>query len=347
MSERRSDDLPEAASWRWWVNGALVEPGEAVVSAGDAGVQHAVGVFTTMRAWPSGGGAGDGGAGEEALVEGEREGVVWRLDRHVERVVGSMVELGMAAEGEAAGLRGELRTAVEACVAGNGLGAARLRLTVTPGSVTLRPPGREKGAGASRGSAGGGGRTVLVEPSPVTAYDPAYFERGVRVVVHGPGANPFDDHAGHKTVNYWSRLSSLRRAAEAGAAEAIWLNVTNHLASGAISNLFVVKDGVLRTPIARGEEVQGALRAPVLPGVVRGAVIEWAEGQGIEVERRMLTVEDLLDADEVFLTNSGWLVLPVSGVEQKEIGSGAVGDVTRRVRAGLAGMIAAETGVGG
>ncbi|MEO0588097.1 MAG: aminotransferase class IV, partial [Planctomycetota bacterium] len=307
------------------------------------------GVFWTWGGGPWGGGGGEGGAGEEELVEGEREGVVWRLDRHVERVVGSMVELGMAAEGEAAGLRGELRTAVEACVAGNGLGAARLRLTVTPGSVTLRRPASDGGAegGGSRGGVGGAGRTVLVEPSPVTAYDPAYFERGVRVVVHGPGANPFDDHAGHKTVNYWSRLSSLRRAAEAGAAEAIWLNVTNHLASGAISNLFVVKDGVLRTPIARGEEVQGALRAPVLPGVVRGAVIEWAEGEGIEVQRQMLTIEDLLDADEVFLTNSGWLVLPVSGVEQKEIGSGAVGEMTRRVRAGLAGMIAAEMGVGG
>ncbi|MEO0965792.1 MAG: aminotransferase class IV [Planctomycetota bacterium] len=320
----------DGPTYRWWVNGAMVEPGEAVVSAGDAGLQHAVGVFSTMRAWPGGGGlsGADGGGGE---------GVVWRLDRHVERVVGSMIELGMAHAGEAAGLRGQLRTAVEACVTENGLAEARVRLTVTPGAVTLRPGG-EGGIGAKPG------RTILVEPSPVTGYDPAYFERGVRVVIHGPAASPFDDHAGHKTLNYWSRLSSLRKAAEAGAAEAIWLNVTNHLASGAISNLFVVRDGVLMTPIARGEEVEGALRAPVLPGVVRAAAIAWAEGEGIDVERRMLTVEDLLDADEVFLTNSGWLVLPVSGVEQKAIGAGGVGEVTRRLRQGLAEMIAAETG---
>jgi len=308
----------------------MVAPGEAAVSAGDAGLQHGVGVFTTMRAWP-------GGAGVEGTDGAGGDGVVWRLDRHVDRVVRSMVELGMASAGEAAGLRGELRTAVEACVSGNGLAEARVRLTVTPGSVTLRPS-------AEGGAATRPGRTVLVEPSPVTAYDPAYFERGVRVVIHGPAASPFDDHAGHKTLNYWSRLSSLRKAAEAGAAEAVWLNVTNHLASGAISNLFVVKDGVLRTPIARGEEVEGALRAPVLPGVVRGAVMEWAESEGVEVERKMLTVEDLLDADEVFLTNSGWLVLPVTGVEQKVIGSGGVGDVTRKVRQGLAMMIATETG---
>ena len=170
-----------------------------------------------------------------------------------------------------------------------------------------------------------------------------HFADGITVLIHGPAASPFDDQAGHKTLNYWSRLRSLRRAASAGAGEAIWLNVTNHLASGAVSNLLLVKDGVLLTPFARGEEVPEALRAPVLPGVTRAAVIELAHAQNITVQRKMLTVQDLLEADEVMLVNSGWGVLPVTKVEQHAIGDGQVGAMTTSLREGLSDLIERET----
>ena len=105
----------------------------------------------------------------------------------------------------------------------------------------------------------------------------------------------------------------------------------------------LVKDGSVLTPIARGEEKPEALPAPVLPGITRQAVIEEAEKLGITVERRMLSVEDLLEADEVFLTNSNWKVLPVVAVEQKTIGDGKVGEVSRALRQGLLDTIEAET----
>ena len=168
---------------------------------------------------------------------------------------------------------------------------------------------------------------MAIVPSEPTRFADGYFEKGITVVVHGPGANPFDETAGRKTLNYWERLRSLRRAATVGAGEAIWLNITNHLASGAVSNVLLVKDGQLLTPFARGEEVKGALAAPVLPGITRAAVIECAEKRGIDVVRRMLTVDDLLEADEVLLTNSGWGVLPVTKIEKH------VGGHRRRRRA--------------
>ncbi len=186
-------------------------------------------------------------------------------------------------------------------------------------------------------------QTVAIVPSEPTSYDPAYFRDGVTVVIHGPAASPFDDHAGHKTLNYWSRLRSLRRAAAAGASEAIWLNVTNHLASGAVSNLLLVKDGILLTPFARGEEVPEALRAPVLPGITRAAVIELAHQLGLGVQRKMLTVQDLLEADEALLTNSGWGVLPVVRVEKSDIADGKVGPITTRLREALSELIENET----
>jgi len=170
------------------------------------------------------------------------------------------------------------------------------------------------------------------------------FTAGITALIAPPLANPLDPTAGHKTLNYWPRLRTLRQAATAGAGEAIWLNLTNHLAGGAVSNIFLVKAGRLLTPYARGEETQGALPAPVLPGITRAAIIELAAQHGLEVERRMLSVEDLLDADEVFLTNSGWGVLPVSKVEKKQIGGGAAGEITTKLRAGLLELIDRETG---
>ena len=158
---------------------------------------------------------------------------------------------------------------------------------------------------------------MVVTAAPPTQYDAGFFEQGITALIARPGANPFDPAAGHKTLAYWSRLRTLRQAAAAGAGEAIWLNVTNHLASGAVSNLFIVKDETLLTPYARGEEVPEALPAPVLPGITRAAVIELAHTLDLPVQRRMLSVNDLLEADEVFLTNSSWLVLPVSRVEKK------------------------------
>ncbi|MEM7578052.1 MAG: aminotransferase class IV, partial [Planctomycetota bacterium] len=98
------------------------------------------------------------------------------------------------------------------------------------------------------------------------------------------------------------------------------------------------------TPFARGEEVEGALPAPVMPGVTRSVVLGVAEAEGFEVQRKMLSIDDLLEADEVMLTNSGWGVLPVTAVEQQTIGDGMVGPVTATLRAGWLDAISKETG---
>ena len=113
-------------------------------------------------------------------------------------------------------------------------------------------------------------------------------------------------------------------------------------ASGAVSNVFLVKDGQLLTPLARGEEQGGALAAPVLPGITRAEVIRIAESHRISVQRRMLTVSDLLEADELFLTNSSWQVLPATRVEKKDIGDGKVGAVTRQLRCDLLALMDCE-----
>jgi len=106
--------------------------------------------------------------------------------------------------------------------------------------------------------------------------------------------------------------------------------------------------GRLVTPIARGEESlvggAGALPSPVLPGVTRAGLIEWAHAEGVEVERRMVTIDDVLGADELFLTNSSWGVLPVVGVEAETISDGAVGAVTKRAMGWWRDQLRSDTG---
>ena len=98
------------------------------------------------------------------------------------------------------------------------------------------------------------------------------------------------------------------------------------------------------TPIARGEEPEAAgMRAVVLPGVTRAAIIELAEDRGLQVDRKMLSYDDLSRADEVFLTNSGWGVLPVVAVEAKPIATGEVGPLTRALRQQWSELVDRET----
>ncbi len=280
-----------------WVNGEFMERDQARVSVFDAGYQHAVGLFETM---------------------GAQHGVVFRATAHMERLIDSARELLLTQRLQAQALV----EAVQHVVQRNELDAARVRLSVTGGDL-----------GAS--TAGGRGQvdpTVVVFAQPATVYPDSFFEDGVTVTIAEGRVNPLDVMAGHKTLNYWPRVQALQLAATRQAGESLWFSVSNHLASGSVSNIFLVKGEQLLTPIARGEEVDGGLRAPVLPGITRDVILEGALELGLTVERRMLDIDDLLKADEVFLTNSSWGVLPVVKVEKELIDNGSVGKHTLALR---------------
>jgi branched-subunit amino acid aminotransferase/4-amino-4-deoxychorismate lyase len=288
-----------------FVNGMYVERDQARVSAADAGVLHAVGLFETMTARVTGDGV-----------------VVESLDEHLDRLQASASTLGLSTELKT----GPLGEAVVETVRRSGHERSRVRLTITGGDLNLL---RATGRGAHT-------PTVIIDAQPATRYPEAMFTKGVMAVIADAKANPLDPTAGHKTLNYWWRLRELQTAAGRGAGEAIVLQVSNHVCGGCVSNLFAVKDGTLVTPIARGEEQEiggkGAIPSPVLPGITRALVLKEAKKMGLTVERRMMGIGDVLDADEVFLTNSSWGVLPVTAVEAEPVGSGEVGEVCRSLR---------------
>ena len=309
-----------------WLNGVFVSDAQAAVGVFDASVQHAVGLFETMAA---------------------RNGNVFRLDRHVDRLIGSARHLALTERLQPEPLAQAVNNALER----SELKDARIRLTVTGGDLNMLRQGAEGGANDP---------TVLVVPQPPTPYPERFFSAGVDVIMAPGRVNPWSTAAGHKTIDYWERIRTLQQAATVGAGEALWADPAARVLSGCVSNLFIVRDGVLYTPPARGEQDRGEDVPPVLPGITREALIEVATAAGINVQRTAPGVDELLQADEVFLTNSSWQVLPVTGLlmrvregedadpddvklHRKPVGDGEVGALTADLRTGLLTVIERET----
>lgn len=296
-----------------WINGEFVDDSTASVSLRDAGLLHAAGVFTTMRSF---------------------NGKVFRLAEHLKRLRASCDSLFVPLSFKDT----QLTSAVTELLSRNNLGDARLRLTVTRGQASNDPV---HGLRLEP--------NVFLTATDMEPYPAEFYQRGMTVVLlDEQKLNPYDLQAGHKTLNYFSRLAALREANRRGAGEAIWFNVHNYAQSGSISNLFLVKNGVLITPPAAAEMHDPAIRdsiaypkSSVLPGIVRGAVLDLAKQAGIEVKFAAVDVTTLLEADEMFLTNSIMQVMPVCRVERRAIGNDRPGETTRRLSNELNDLVSA------
>lgn len=118
--------------------------------------------------------------------------------------------------------------------------------------------------------------------------------------------------AGLKTTSYGENVVALARAQEQGAVEALMANTRGELCEATASNVFVVVDGVLRTP---------PLESGCLAGISRELLLEWWREDGLEVREEALPFEVLRDADEVFLTSSIKDVMPVSALDGRPLPS--------------------------
>ena len=303
-----------------FLNGAFLERDEARVSAFDASVQHGVGLFETMQA-----------------VERTDGWEVLDVDAHLDRLANSARELRLTERLRVDALREAVqRTVTKAGEEEEGATRLRVRLTITGGDLNLLAVSRM----AEGGKEDAQQPTLLISATKATEYPREMFDRGVLATIADWKANPLDGMQGHKTINYWARLRELQTAATKNAAEALVFQVSNYLCGGCVSNALIVRNGVVLTPIARGEEMAGAepedagsgkgravMPSPVLPGVTRRWALEWAEDEGLEIEKRMISIDDVLNADEVLLTNSSWGVLPVVAIESRVLGAGKPGEV--------------------
>jgi branched-chain amino acid aminotransferase len=287
-----------------WLNDKFIDESTASLSIRDTGLLHAAGVFTTMRAY---------------------DGAVFRLDQHLNRLRESCQAFSIPLSY----MDEKLRSAINELLQANKRVNARLRMTVTGGTTSDDPV---HGMRLNP--------NCFLTAAELQEYPRELYEHGMTVaLLDAQKLNPFDIQAGHKTLNYFSRMSALRWARQAGAGEALWFNIYNYLQSGSISNVFIVKDGQLITPPTQAEINANAnlreklpyARSNVLPGITRGAILELAQTINLPIERTSINVEQLLDADEIFLSNSIMNVMPIARVERSIVGNDRPGPITTQL----------------
>jgi len=270
-----------------FLNDNLIEVEEARVGATDSGLLYGAGLFETMRS---------------------RNGVVFRLGDHLDRLFASARALSIACPSDPA----QIRTAIDQVLQANQLADARLRLTLTNGPLATGQQERRP--------------TLLITATAFQPYPAEYYQMGVLVILCPFRQNITDPTCGHKTTSYYPRLLALNLAHQNRAAEALWFTTDHRLAEGCVSNVFLVKGSALYTP---------ALETPVLPGIARKAIrrgpaaIARADGErplhrGCAGGRR-----DLPDQ-----CRHGGAAGRQRG-EKHTVGEGKVGPVTKRLREGF------------
>lgn len=283
------------------LNGRLAPADQAMISVWDAGFLHGASTFTTMLA---------------------HRGKVFRFGRHLDRLMDTAEALNL----RVLTTPERLTAATYELLAANELAEARIRLTLTPGSIrmiTPVPPPAETAAGETAPALPE--PTVLITADPVPAYPPQWYEQGIGVVVSSLKQMAGEAVFGQKTGCYLPRILARQEAAAKGAEEALWFTPDNRLAEACFCNVFLLLDGKVCTP---------PLDTPVLAGVVREAVLELCGRLNIPCDSdATLTVHEMLSAQEMFLTSSTSGIRPVVRVERHAVGDEKPGAVTRRLMA--------------
>lgn len=129
--------------------------------------------------------------------------------------------------------------------------------------------------------------------------------------------------------NYVNSIMAKREATQLGYDEALMLDTDGYVAEGSGENIFIVKDGVIKTP---------PLTA-VLPGITRASIITLAKDLGLPVVEDIFSRDELYLADEAFLTGTAAELTPVREVDGRLIGPGRPGPITRKLQAAFFAVV--------
>jgi branched-chain amino acid aminotransferase len=247
----------------------------------------------------------------DGVFEGIRvySGKVFRLREHVDRLYDSAraIHLEIPLPREA------MAEAVTSTVRANDKKDGYIRLVVTRGGGSLGLDPRKTSD-----------PQVIIIVDDISLYPAELYEKGLEIVTAGTMRNPpnaLDPRI--KSLNYLNNILAKMEAVRAGCAEALMLNHKGEVAECTGDNIFVVKRGLLKTPPPD---------AGILEGVTRNAVIELARAANIPFQEATLTRHDVYIADECFLTGTAAEVIAVVKYDDRVIGSGKPGPITRQLR---------------
>jgi len=297
---------PPAPPTHVWVDGAVLPANGAHLSVFDRGFQLGDGVFETLRA---------------------RGGYPTELGEHLARLHRSAAGLDIALPDDVDRRLGE---GIAALLAANGLDGATadasIRITVSRGAYRTRGvlPAHEDVPA-----------TIAIQAWPVPATPTDHLERGLHLVTSTVRRDPQNPLATLKTTSRAEYVYARLEARRAGADDALFLTIDDHLSEGTSANIFLVR----RAPDGAVELATPSLDSAILPGTTRSWLLDWANRAGLRPFEGRLRRHDLADAQEAFLSSSVAGILPVTSFDGAPIGDGRPGEWTRRARADREAMI--------
>lgn len=154
---------------------------------------------------------------------------------------------------------------------------------------------------------------ILIEDEAI--YPKRYFEQGIKIVT----IDVKREIPAAKTLNYQVAYSHYPAMEKAGAFEMIYTS-NNQVLEATTSNIFIVKNSKVYTP-----------KNDVLLGVTREKVIELCRKNDIDIYEHDISKNDLSNADEVFITATTKKIMPVTKIDDKKVGNGNIGPVTKKL----------------
>ena len=273
-----------------WVGDELVPAGQAAISVFDHGLLYGDGVFEGLRIY---------------------NGKIFKEQAHIRRFFESAKALRLELPKTAQ----QISDAMCETKSANGItGEGYIRLLATRGVGSL-------GISVLHTAC----PTLVIIVDKISLYPPEVYERGLRCIISGITRNhPNSTSPRVKSLNYLNNVMAKLEARDAGADEAIMLNVDGHVAECTGDNIFLVRGGELFTPPSS---------AGILEGITRGVVMELARKRGIKVCEKTLVRHDLYVADECFGTGTAAEVVPITEINKRIVGDGKPGTITTQLMA--------------
>ena len=271
-----------------WLDGKWYDRDTATVSVYDHGLLYGDGVFEGIRVYG---------------------GKIFKLSEHLDRLYDSAKAIWLTIPMP----KDEMATVTEEAVKRSGIAEAYIRHIITRGvgDLGLDPRKCPK-------------PSIIIIVDTIRLFPEEVYETGLRVVTAGtpiPHREALSPRV--KSLNYLPHILAKIEGIHSGADEVLMLDSEGHVAEGSGQNIFVVKNGAIRTP---------APYAGILKGVTRDVVIELAREAGYDMQETMLNRYDVYTADEAFFTGTASELIAIRQVDGRTIGNGKPGPVTRDLR---------------
>ena len=270
-----------------YINGLFWTIDKANISVLDRGFTYGDGLFETMRVY---------------------SGKIFRLEHHLDRLFQSarsiFIELPIT--------KNEIQSAIYAAIKLNGLSDSIVRLTVTRGEL-------DSGVNIDYSSP----PTIVILVKPVKAISKKTYKEGIGIKLYKKSAIRTQGISNKiKSCNYLSNIILRENALKENFFEAVLLDHNHNVTEGTISNIFIIKNNQLKTPL---------LNEFVLSGIIRQAILDLCLENNIPFKEDRITERELYEADELFLTNSGIEILPVRNINHHKLKSRGVRPMTKHI----------------